>query len=169
MPQAAPEYNSEELWFRVVAPHRARLLSSSSAERLSLLRQHWPALAAIAFEELCRATVTDFDARSTIGRLGPWQKASRWWQGNLPEWDLVSRGVSNQKLLVGEVKWSPRPFAHSELARIARATATKPLPAWHASDAKREVIRAVFVPAARKGHAKSIGGVRVVTASELIG
>ncbi|HMJ54919.1 MAG TPA: ATP-binding protein [Polyangiaceae bacterium] len=156
------------LWFRVVAPHRAGLLTSTPAERIVLLRKHWPGLAAAAFEELCRALLPRLDTKSALGRVGPWQAGSRWWQGNLPEWDLVSRSVAEDNLLAAEVKWSAKPFKDEQILRLARALAQKPLPIWHSNEARREVLRALFVTAAPKGKPRSIEGVHIVTAAELL-
>ena len=155
------------LWFRVIAPHRARLATSTEAERLALLRRHWPGLVASAFEDLCRTLLTELSSKSPLGRLGPWQAGSRWWQGNLPEWDLVSRAESEKRLLAGEVKWSAKPFDRKEIERLARDVAKKALPLLQSSDARRDVIRALFVPAAPKG-LRSVEGVQIVTAAELL-
>jgi hypothetical protein len=44
-------------WFRVVAPNRSRLTASGRSDRRRLLDQAWPALAAAAWEDLCRRAV----------------------------------------------------------------------------------------------------------------
>jgi uncharacterized protein len=135
------------LWFRVVAPHRARLLTSAKGERMALLRKHWPGLCAAAWEELCRTSLPQLASRSALGRLGPWQTGKRWWHGNLPEWDLVSRSADGARLLVAEVKWSAKPFGSRELAQLARSVQQRPLPSGGAADTTAKVVRAVFVPA----------------------
>jgi len=156
------------LWFRVVAPHRARLTTSTEAQRLALLRGHWPGLVATAFEDLCRTLLTELGSKSALGRLGPWQAGRRWWQGNLPEWDLVSRAEAKERLLVGEVKWSAKPFDSKEIVRLAHGVAKKPLPLWHSSDGRCDVVRALFVSAAPQGQPRSVDGVHVVTAADLL-
>jgi uncharacterized protein len=155
------------LWFTVIAPHRARLATSTETERIALLRKYWPGLLAAAFEELCRALVPKLGSRSVLGRLGEWQAGSRWWQGNLPAWDLMTR--SRERLLAAEVKWAPKPFDHKDIKRLAHSVSQKPLPMWHSSDKGREVIRALFVPAVRKPQPRSVDGVHIVTAAELLG
>ena len=157
------------LWFRVVAPHRARLVSSTPAERVALLHKLWPGLAAMAFEDLCRQLLPELNSRSALGRLGPWEPGRRWWQGNLPEWDLVSRTARNRSLLAGEVKWSTRPFKTAQLERLAKDMAQKPLPIPAPSDARSPAIRALFVPSAAKGTPRTIDGVQIVTAAQLLG
>ena len=64
-------------------------------------------------------------------------------------------------------KWSAKPFDRKEIGRLARDVAKKPLPLLESSDARRDVIRALFVPAAPKG-LRSAEGVQIVTAAELL-
>ena len=155
------------LWFRVVAPHRGRLLTSTRSQRIGLLRKFWPELTAKAFEELCRSELSVIDPRSHVGRLGPWESGRRWWQGNAPEWDVVSRSTSAERILAGEVKWSAKPFTLRELEGLAKHLAAKPLPP-NVSVASAEIVRVLFVPAVVKGTSRSIKGIRVVTAAEML-
>ena len=155
------------LWFRVVAAHRAELSASTRAERIALLRKYWPGLASAAWEELCRRCLPELDSKSALARLASWQAGARWWRGNLPEWDLVSRSADGKKLLLAEVKWSQRPFSHSELQALARAVAARPPPMLSSKDAGRRILRAVFVPGVARGAKREIEGVHIVAATEL--
>ena len=155
------------LWFRVVAPHRGRLLTSTRSQRIGLLRKFWPDLTAKAFEELCRSELSVIDPRSHVGRLGPWESGRRWWQGNAPEWDVVSRSTSAERILAGEVKWSAKPFTLRELEGLAKRLAAKALPP-NVSLVSAEIVRVLFVPAVVKGTSRSIEGIRVVTAAEML-
>lgn len=150
------------LWFKLVAQHRAQLLASGSSARIALLRARWPALVAQAWEELCRDLVT----RSGAGGSA-WQSGRRWWHGNHPEWDVVSRSDDEKRLLVGEAKWSSKPFDRGALERLAHAVAAKHLPTWHARDAELEVVRALFVPVVVKNVPRQIAGVHIVRGSAL--
>jgi AAA+ ATPase superfamily predicted ATPase len=152
------------LWFRVVAPHRAQLVSGKRAERLRLLRSAWPQLAAAAWEELCCRHVAQLSERAPLARLGAWRPGTRWWQGNQPEWDLVSETEDGKTLLVGEAKWSDKPFQARELERLAREVAARSLP----NLAQRNVVRAVFVPVAAPRGPREIAGVHVVTGAQLL-
>ncbi|MDX2056105.1 MAG: ATP-binding protein [Polyangiaceae bacterium] len=156
------------LWFRVVAPNRGRLASSKANERIALLRTHWPILAALAWEELCRTFVTDIDHRSALGRLGPWRTPARWWRGNAPEWDLVSASDDGKRLLTAEVKWSARPFDVRELERLAHETARKLLPAPALRFKAESVVRALLVPEVSRGAPRVLGGVHIVRGRELL-
>ncbi|HEY0554680.1 MAG TPA: ATP-binding protein, partial [Thermoanaerobaculia bacterium] len=116
------------LWFRVVAPYRAQLASGTSAARRQILARFWDSLCAQSWEELCRHQVARLPAEKSLGQLGPWGPASRWWHGAEPEWDLVSESLDGRRLLLGEVKWSARPFSHGTLEKELRALNAKPAP-----------------------------------------
>jgi uncharacterized protein len=156
------------LWFRIVAPHRALLASSRSAQRLALLDRHWPALVASAWEELCRMRVAELAETTRLGSLGPWERGSRWWQGSLREWDLVSRSIDGRKILLGEAKWSERPFRAAELERQTRELASRPPPPGVLKDASIAPVRALFVPAIEKGTRRRISEVEIVTGANLL-
>ena len=97
------------LWFRVVAPRRAALAEAPRETRLGWWRRHRPALDAYAWEELCRLAVPMLHRTGApLGRLGPWEPASRYWRANEPEFDIVARSLDGNRLLVGEAKWTTR-------------------------------------------------------------
>ena len=155
------------MWFRVVAPNRARLRVSTATERLTLLRAHWSGLAAAAWEELGRTLVTKLDSKTPVGELGPWQAGQRWWHGNAPEWDLVSRSRDEKRLLVAELKWSTKPFERKALESLAHQVMAKRLPTWHTRDAQLPVTRAIFVPMTGKAVPRQLAGVQIVKGSDL--
>ncbi len=126
------------LWFRVVAPNRALLTAGTDEARKALLDRHWDELVAQAFEELCRRLVP---------QLAGWNVASRWWQGNAPEWDIVAESLDGKSLLLGEVKWSARPLGRAALQRALRELASRPAPALGAKWERLAPRRALFVPA----------------------
>lgn len=147
------------LWFRVVAPHRGPLATSTSASRRQLLHRYWPALRGEAWEDLCRLLLPGLSAATELGRLGPWQPPQRWWHRNEPEWDLVARSIDGSRLLVGEVKSSAAPLADAQ-----RALAARELPA--VSNDQVEVVRALFVIAPE---GKRTRRTLVCSASDLLG
>lgn len=158
-------------WFRVVAPHRGQLASSPRAVRMKLLGRYWKGLVGSAWEELCRQRLPRLDESSELGRLGPWGPASRWWKGSLPEWDVVSESLDGRYLLVGEAKWSSRPWSDRDLTRLTRAIKNKPPPGLSGKSAGKELIRVIFVPERDGQAAESVDGkddVLVVTSSDLI-
>jgi uncharacterized protein len=159
------------LWFRVVAPHRALLAASPSPARRQLLERYWPSLAAQGWEELGQRQLAGLGKASAVGRLGPWSPASRWWRGNEPEWDVVSRSLDGRRVLLGEAKWSPRPLGTSELGRELRALSERQAPTTLAAKERDETVRVLLVPALAAGVSlpDEASGVLVVTAAELLG
>lgn len=155
------------LWFRVVAPHRGPLASGARAVRLQLLARFWGELVSQAWEDLCRDRLPYLDVQSPVGKLGPWGPASRWWSGNAPEWDLVSESIAGKRLLLGEVKWSDRPFGTKALDRALGELGAKPAPVLPSQYAGCEIVRTLFVPEVRGGLA---AGARenVVSCAELL-
>jgi uncharacterized protein len=160
------------LWFRVVAPNRALLATGSKASRLALLARQWPGLVAQTWEELCRLRLPAVADVTPLGRLGPWEPASRWWRGNQPEWVVVSRSLERDRILVGEAKWSGKTASAAELDRAAAKLAARALPPPVEEAAQRgaELTRALFVPAVGSG-VRAIGrggAILVVTAGDLL-
>lgn len=159
------------LWFRVVAPYRAQLASGTPPARRQLLARFWDGLCAESWEELCRKQVPRISSESTLGRLGPWGPASRWWHGAHPEWDVVSDTVDGSRVLLGEVKWSIRPFDRRALEQSSRELAVRPVPPLPPRLAGAELVRALFVPEAVakvSSATKLPEGVILVTVSDLL-
>jgi uncharacterized protein len=155
------------LWFRVVAPHRGQLVSATPALRLALFERFWPALVAEAFEELCRAQVPLLDPASSLGALGPWKPASRYWHGNEPEWDIVAESFDEESLLLGEVKCREVPVGPEELRPLLARLAERPAPRLGARWQNKRVVRALFVPSAVE-HDRGGSGPVVVTVDDLV-
>lgn len=135
------------LWFRVVAAHRGELATGTRRTRLQLLENRWPHLVANAWEDLCRRRLPRLSPATVLGRLGPWKPASRWWVG-AAEWDVVSEAVAGTSILLGEVKWSERPFSARQIAAEAERLKRKPAPVLPARFEKHRIVRALFVPQA---------------------
>jgi hypothetical protein len=177
-PYGEPEHSSKRsvyrlddpfarLWFRVVAPHRARLVAGKRRERLAILRSHWSALTSLAWEELSRTLITELDRRTALAKLGPWRAGSRWWHGNAPEWDLISDSEDGQRVLVVEVKYSERPFSRRDLQRLVRETSSRTLPPSVQQRGTEAIVRAVVVPTIEADIPRILDGVHIVTGEHL--
>ncbi len=159
------------LWFRIVAPHRAQLASGTPEVRRRLLDRSWDHLRAESWEELCRKQVPRLPADGGLGLHGPWGPASRWWHGAQPEWDVVSESLDGGHVLLGEVKWSARPFDRKSLEALLRELIARPAPPLPARLAGARPIRVLFVPETAAG-LKTVtipDGSMIVTAGELLG
>lgn len=159
------------LWFRVVAPHRGMLAARSRPARLELLRAHWAGLASQAWEELCRARIPVPFRASPLAASGPWGPAARWWRGNEAEWDVVSRSLDGERLLLGEAKWTPRPLGSRDLEKAARELRARPVPALPSLPKPTGIVRALIVPALDR-HAAALASRKtdliVATARDLL-
>lgn len=154
-------------WFRLVAPRRAALARADRASRLRLFERHAPALAAEAFEGLCREAVPALGGRvEAAGSLRGFGVATRTWDRSGPEWDVAAVDDEGKRLLLGEAKWRERPADAAFVRRSLGELRAKGRPQGKAF-ADHEVVRALFVPAltpaARKVHYDGL----VLTAEDL--
>jgi AAA+ ATPase superfamily predicted ATPase len=152
------------LWFRVVGPHRGMLQRATREARRELLARHWDGLRGAAWEQLCRERLPFLPKGVAHG--GPWKVGSRWWLGAEPEWDIVAESVDGRAVLLGEARAQARPLAARELAREAGAIAAKAPP--RLGGRKHVQVRVLFVPEVQRGAGRVVGGVRVVTAEDLV-
>lgn len=153
-------------WFRLVAPQRGLLLTSTSAERRRHAAAALPHLVAETWETLARQCVSSLGARGLFGAQKAWLPAARWWQGNAPEWDVVSTSVDGARLLLGEAKAWARPATLSALRGAALRLKARPLPPLRTRPPK--VTWCLFVPRRAAGTPMWVDEVRVVTADDLL-
>ncbi|MEO1231787.1 MAG: ATP-binding protein [Myxococcota bacterium] len=147
------------LWFRLVAPHRGPLATASAKGRRQLFDRHWPGLAAVAWEDLCRQALPKLTTPEALREAGPWGPAHRWWRGQEPEWDLVAASLDGQAVLLGEVKLSGRRKHAERLARLD----PPPLPPKLRN---KRILRALFTVEPMKE--KVPRGVLLVTAADIL-
>lgn len=149
------------MWFRLVASHRAFLAAATPAQRKALWKKQGPGLVAEAWENLCRQSVPRLFAKDDSAA---WLPARRYWRGNGPEWDIVARSVSGDKVLLGEVKWGIGARAQPAVEEAIAALAGKGLPPLQELSGA-EIVRAVFVPDAKQG---CVQGVQIVNAEQVL-
>jgi uncharacterized protein len=154
------------LWFRLVAPRRGLMLSSTSGARLKLLVEAMPHLLAEAWEELARASVPTLGSAGRFGAQRAWQPGQRWWQGSAPEWDVVSATDDDSVLLLGEARAWERPAPLGTVKAAARALRERPAPAVRTR--ATELVRVLFVPRVTRDVPAQVDGVCVVTAAEVL-
>lgn len=130
------------LWFRVVAPNRAALATSTPQTRRRLLDRLLPALLAEQWESLCR-TAAPRMPKSATGHS--WGASRRYWRGNGPEWDVVAEAQDDHAVLLGEAKWFDKPATEGMLRQTYEALLQKGVPALAGAE-RRSITHAVFVP-----------------------
>ncbi|MGQ0506385.1 MAG: ATP-binding protein [Myxococcaceae bacterium] len=155
------------LWFRLIAPQRGFLASATATQRRKLLAESFPALIAASWEELSRASVVELGAKDVLDKNAAWLPAGRWWQGNAPEWEVISRTCDGEALLLGEARAWKRAATHSTVLHEVRLlNARSPPPLEHGREPKR-IVRALFLPRVAAGVPRTVEGVRIVTLREL--
>ncbi|MGE3163873.1 MAG: ATP-binding protein [Planctomycetota bacterium] len=155
------------LWFRVVAPHRSELAIVPRRSRGAILQRYWDALLALGWEQLCRQQLPKLGASSLLGDEA-WGAAARWWQANEPE---LAEGLNRSRLLLGEAKWSARPFDRKLLKKAALELAQRRAPVLAGRYSRHEVVRVLLVPAITPQDddgRRTIEGVCVLTAADLL-
>ena len=98
------------------------------------------------------------------GSGGYWLPAGRWWQGELPEWDVVSVNGDGTRTLLGEVKWSGRPFSEKAIKDLVKSLKTRKPPAGM-SGAVQYVL---FLPSV-ESKIGSFDDVEILTAEDVCG
>src|SRR3989339_1288303 len=112
-------------WFKVVGAHRSILSHSTQQMRVELFRKFEPALCAESWEELCREAVPFLKSESLASEFGP---AFRYWTSGGPEWDIVGASRDDKTLLLGEAKWSRKPFTQKEIISALHELKAKGIP-----------------------------------------
>ena len=85
---------------------------------------------------------------------------------------MVSVSSTDERVLLGEVKWSARPFDRRTLEPALRELAAKPAPPLPARLAGAQLVRALFVPEVTVKAdvaGKELEGSVLVTAADLLG
>lgn len=103
-------------------------------------------------------------SRQRAGTTRGWQQGQRWWQGDAPEWDIVSSSIDGRSTLAGEVKWSESPTDRADLERIAAALLARPWPPSLADPTHY----ALFVPRVATAAETTFDAVPVVDAAAVM-
>jgi hypothetical protein len=118
---------------------------------------------------LCRQWVSSGAARHpAFKERGDWEPARRYWHGEGPEWDVVSQTLDERCVLLGEVKWSERPFDLPKLRTLAKGLLSKGVPPVK-GHRDRHLIHVVFVPEVAQDAPNEIDGIHVVTGDQVLG
>ena len=107
-------------WFTVMASRRSVFDSAPEAVRLSIWHKYSQQVFSSTWEELARLYAgRSKKLQELIPAEGYWLPAGRWWHKTEPEWDVVSVTEDNSHVLLGEAKWSDKPFTISEVQMMA--------------------------------------------------
>ena len=154
-------------WFSVMAKRRSVFDMVPAKVRMGIWRSCREHVFATAWEEIARSGVMGCSKLSDLaGNDGYWLPAGRWWQGEAPEWDVVSVNGNGDRILLGEVKWSEKPFSVKVIRELVRSMKARRIP----SGLHGSVQYALFLPTVESAvtHMDGVGGVRILTAEDLV-
>lgn len=154
-------------WFALVAPHKAYLAQTSKKDRIALWHKHRTALCAQMWEELCRLAVPRLALSMLVGDQAVWGAAGRFWRGNSPEWDIVARSLDDKSLLLGEAKWSRKPYSQNEIDKLFNKLKSKEIPPIVQAD-NNTLFYAVFIPEVADRKVKPPTDGVIITAEDVI-
>jgi AAA+ ATPase superfamily predicted ATPase len=147
-------------WFEVVAPRRSMFTQATPSTRIQGVKQSLPGIISAMWEELCRMAVPSLTNK--------WNRsfgiASRYWQGQNSEWDILALSEDTSHLLIGEAKWTakaPSPHLIHRLFEELRKKGAPPV--------KRpsQILYVLFVPEKPKSLTLP-DDAKIITAKEVI-
>lgn len=154
-------------WFRVLASRKSTFDNAPPQMRRLVWHRYRGGLFAETWEDLARGGVA---ASERLGRLAGdgdyWLPASRWWQASEPEWDVVSVNDAGDKALLGEAKWSEKPFGNADIMRFAANLQMRAAPQGFPKDEVRVLFLSSVVEDSK--YRERCGDVEIVTADEVI-
>ena len=116
-------------WFKVFAPRRTLFENCGKQERIILWKKYADGIFSHQWEQLARKYVhLAMTPKSPQNGEDFWLSAGRWWKENHPEWDIVSTNLKGDTALLGEVKWSEKPFTQREVNQLAQDLTTREQP-----------------------------------------
>ena len=149
-------------WFKVVASRRSLFSQVSVSVRYQWLKEGLPSLFATTWEELCRLAVPLLSEKWD----GIYEPAGRFWQGQGPEWDVLSQTSDGRHLLVGEVKWTEKTPSSQWIYKTIQELKNKGIPPVQRQP-NVQLHYVLFVPEKPK-QLRLPSDVRVVDAKEVI-
>jgi AAA+ ATPase superfamily predicted ATPase len=149
-------------WFKIVASKRSLFSQVSTSIRYQWLKEGLPSLFATTWEELCRSKIPMLSEKwETI-----YEPASRFWQGQGPECDILSQSLDGRHLLIGEAKWSEKKSSVQWVQKAIQELKNKGIPPIKRHP-HAQIHYVLFIPEKPK-QLKVPSDVRVIEAKELL-
>ena len=153
IPYGVLEHNSKKVlykikdpfmrfWFEVVAPQRSFFAQATSKIRYKKVQESILKLFQIAWEELCQQAVPYCSNKFGDVLFG---QASRYWDKQGHEWDILSESEDRKYLLIGEAKWISKIPTATWIHQTIEELKQKGIPPiQHKPNSK--IIYALFIP-----------------------
>jgi AAA+ ATPase superfamily predicted ATPase len=126
-------------WFDIIAPKRSYLMQATASQRIIQLKEYLPKIFSLAWEDLCRSAVPFL----SISKKMSFGKASRFWHGKGPEWDILAKSVDGDYLLIGEAKWTAKNQTNNWIYKTIEELKNKGIPP---EQSNKKAIYALFIP-----------------------
>ena len=120
-----------------------------------------------AWENLSRSFVARSERlRHLAVDCGYWLPAGRWWHKTEVEWDVVSGNGDGTKALLGEAKWSEKPFGDKEIEIMAERIKHRTPP----MGISENPCFVLFLPSIENNslRADTLDSVEIVTAEDIV-
>lgn len=115
-----------KFWFDIVASRRSHFAQATSVNRQIWLKDNLQFFFSEAWEEMCRQALPLLSQEWDPPHFGP---ASRYWQhGQDAEWDVLSKSIDGDAILVGEAKWISKVPTESWIKRTLMELKAKGFP-----------------------------------------
>jgi AAA+ ATPase superfamily predicted ATPase len=92
-------------WFRYVEPNRSSIEEAPGVVYDGTIAPDLPTHVATTFEDICQEAMWEAIRR---GDIGPYSEVGRWWYGE-DEIDIVGLAPNDDRILLGECKWTAEP------------------------------------------------------------
>ncbi|MFB6138255.1 MAG: ATP-binding protein [Halobacteriaceae archaeon] len=96
-------------WFRFVEPNRSSIEEAPDVALRGTIEPNLPDHVATTFETICREAVWEAVRQD---RLAPYAEVGSWWYGE-DEIDVVALAPDDDRILLGECKWTSQPVGPS--------------------------------------------------------
>jgi len=147
-------------WFEVVAPQRSFFSQASPKHRQRRLKESLQKILSISWEDICRTSIPFLPLQDDFG------KASRYWHGNGPEWDIIAESVDAKTWLIGESKWVDKMPTIQWVYKTIEQLKNKGIPKIDRK-ANLQIIYALFIPK-KPPHLKLPANVKVFDATDIL-
>ncbi|WP_018259433.1 ATP-binding protein [Halomicrobium katesii] len=101
-------------WFRFVEPNRSSIEEAPAVVYDETIEPNLSDHVATTFEDVCREAVWAAIRRDD---LGPYSEVGRWWYGE-DEIDIVGLAPGDDRILLGECKWTNEPVGHGLASQL---------------------------------------------------
>jgi len=101
-------------WFRFVEPNRSSIEQAPDIVYDGTIEPNLPDHVATTFEDICQEAVWEAIRR---GDIGPYSEVGQWWYGE-DEIDIVGLAPDDDRVLLGECKWTSEPVSHALVSQL---------------------------------------------------